>query len=113
MPPFRNPFGRKAAVPNGVSTVQDENARPASTNDSDKDSQRASYENSRASSSLSIKGRKEEPTEYKLSGKLFRFARSVRVPACSNHQVANLLLVVNDSGVYLPVQLTIPKFPLR
>ncbi|KAL8794475.1 MAG: hypothetical protein Q9195_002948 [Heterodermia aff. obscurata] len=67
MPPFRNPFGRKPPVPNGVSTVQDENLGPASTNDSDKESQRGSYANSRASSSLSIKARREEPTEYKLS----------------------------------------------
>ena len=73
MPPFRNPFGRKP-LPNGASVAQDENLRPPSTNGSDKDSLRGAYANSRASSSLSIKGRREEPTEYKLSGEFHEFA---------------------------------------
>jgi len=68
MAPFRNPFGRKPPALNGVNAVQDENLRPASTNPSEKGSQRGSYADSRASSSLSIKSRREEPAEYKLSG---------------------------------------------
>ena len=68
MAPFRNPFGRKPPIANGVSAVQDENIRPTPTYASEKSPQRNSYANSRASSSLSIKSRKEEPAEYKLSG---------------------------------------------
>jgi len=68
MPPFRNPFGKKAPVFNGTS-VQDENVRPSIAVTGDQASQKSSYAGSRASSSLSIKGRKEEPSEYKLSGK--------------------------------------------
>lgn len=64
MPPFRNPFIRKPPPPNGVDSIQDENARP---NGVEKESPRSDYANSRASSSLSIK-KKEEPSEYKLSG---------------------------------------------
>lgn len=77
MPPFRNPFGRKPPVVNGATSVEDENTRPSAPNGIEKKSPRPDYAASRASSSLSIKGRKEEPSEYKLS-------------------------VVNDSGVYLP-----------
>lgn len=76
MAPFRNPFGRKPPISNGV-TVQDENLRPAPSYGPEKSPLREAYANSRASSSLSIKSKKEVPAEYKLS-------------------------VVNDSGVYLP-----------
>ena len=69
MPPFRNPFGKKPPVANGT-TVQDENARPPLAVTRDGASQKSSYTESRASSSLSIKPKKEEPSEYKLSGKL-------------------------------------------
>ncbi|KAL8948143.1 MAG: hypothetical protein Q9222_005642 [Ikaeria aurantiellina] len=65
MPPFRNPFGRKPPVVNGVSSIQDENTPPSKLN-GDATSQRSDYASSRASSSLSIKKR-EEPSEYKLS----------------------------------------------
>ncbi|KAL6717944.1 Pumilio y domain member 6 [Lecanora helva] len=76
MAPFRNPFGKKPPVVNGA-VVQDENVRPPLTVTKDEASQKSSYSGSMASSSMSIKPRKEEPSEYKLS-------------------------VVNDSGVYLP-----------
>jgi len=66
MPPFRNPFGKKPPVANGTGPTNDENARP-SLGVQDNASQ-SSYAGSRASSSLSIK-KKEEPSEYKLSGK--------------------------------------------
>jgi hypothetical protein len=71
MPPFRNPFGKKPPVVNGT-PVQDENVRPSLGVTGDQASQKSSYADSRASSSLSIKGRKEEPSEYKLSGKNFK-----------------------------------------
>ena len=68
MPPFRNPFGRKPPVVNGATSVEDENTPPAAPNGIEKETPRPDYAASRASSSLSIKGRKEEPSEYKLSG---------------------------------------------
>jgi len=68
MPPFRNPFGKKPPAVNGTS-VQDENVRPSLAFTGDQASQKSSYADSRTSSSLSIKGRKDEPSEYKLSGK--------------------------------------------
>ncbi|KAL8629650.1 hypothetical protein Q9189_004618 [Teloschistes chrysophthalmus] len=67
MPPFRNPFVRKPPVVNGTTLPNDENAPPQKLNE-DGASQRSGYASSRASSSLSIKKR-EEPSEYKLSGK--------------------------------------------
>ena len=76
MPPFRNPFGKKPPVVNG-SVVQDENTRPPLSVLGDQASQKSSQAGSRASSSLSIKPRKEEPSEYKLSGKLPSFYRKV------------------------------------
>ena len=74
MPPFRNPFVKRAAaaaVPSsGASLIGDENARPVAANGIDKESSsRPEYAGSRASSALSIKARQEEPREYKLSGK--------------------------------------------
>lgn len=68
MPPFRNPFGRKPPVVNGATAVQNENTPPTKLSGDDA-SQRSDYASSRASSSLSIKKR-DEPSEYKLSGKL-------------------------------------------
>lgn len=67
MPPFRNPFGKKPLV-NGTTPTQDENVRPSYGAGGDEASQKSSFTGSRASSSLSIK-KKEEPSEYKLSGK--------------------------------------------
>lgn len=136
MPPFRNPFVRKApAVPSGAGTaslgVGDENARPIAANGIDKESssRRPDYTGaSRASSALSIKSRQEEPREYKLSGKsLFFFSLSftscsISLPGSSlfffflDCQFVRILkkclhtdLVVDDSGVYLPVP--IPLLP--
>lgn len=65
MPPFRNPFVKKPPLVNGG---PNENLRPNASEGSETGSQRSDYADSRASSSLSIKGRKEEPSEYKLSG---------------------------------------------
>jgi len=94
MPPFRNPFNKKAPLANGLTPVNDENKRPSLATDSA--SQGSSYGGSRTSSSLSIK-RREEPSEYKLSGNAeqVRIQKTLYWPA----------LVVNDSGVYLPVRL--------
>lgn len=94
MPPFRNPFVRRApAVPigggggSGGGTaslgVGDENARPIAANGIDKESSssRPDYAGaSRASSALSIKSRQEEPREYKLSGKSQCFFPFFRIP---------------------------------
>ena len=68
MAPFRNPFGKKPPVVNGA---VDENLPPRASDGTETGSQRSGYADSRASSSLSIKGRKEEPSEYKLSGSSF------------------------------------------
>lgn len=87
---------------NGPTSLHDENT-PSSRLNGDATAQRPDYTSSRASSSLSIK-RREEPSEYKLSGKL------TPVTALgSNWQVADKVPVVNDSGVYLPVcYITVP-----
>lgn len=66
MPPFRNPFNKKPPVANGLAHVQDENVRPSLAPDNA--SQKSSYAGSRTSSSMSIKPRKEETNEFKLSG---------------------------------------------
>lgn len=100
MPPFRNLFNKKAPVVNGLPTTADENVRPSLGVRGDYTSERSSYTGSRASSSLSIKPRKEETAEYKLSG------------SWAKRSVTDMVLVgranprhsvVNDSGVYLPV----------
>ena len=67
MPPFRNPFNKRPPV-NGLTPAQDENVRPSLGAGGDDASQKSSYAGSRASSALSIK-KKDEPNEYKLSGK--------------------------------------------
>ena len=72
MPPFRNPFNKKALVANGGPPTADENVRPSLGVRSDQASERSSFAGSRASSSLSIKPRKEETAEYKLSGMCFK-----------------------------------------
>ncbi len=61
MPPFRNPFStRKPAATTGLEPVNDENARPLSNGATD--------QAAKPSLALSIKGNKEEPNEFKLSG---------------------------------------------
>ena len=100
MPPFRNPFNKKPPIVNGVPTVTDENVRPSLGVRGDQASERSSYTGSRASSSLSIKPRKEETAEYKLSGDCSKYSitrMKLRDRANPRH------IVVNDSGVYLPV----------
>ena len=74
MPPFRNPFNKKAPVANGGPPTADENVRPSLGVRSDHASERSSYAGSRASSSLSIKPRKEETAEYKMSGMWSRYS---------------------------------------
>lgn len=98
MPPFRNPFGKKPPVLNGANAVEDENSRPFAPNGIEKETSRPDYAASRASSSLSIKARKEEPSEYKLSGTLRRSCPPLILAAHNR-------IVVNDSGVYLPVEI--------
>lgn len=68
MPPFRNYFSRKTGVTNGAETASDESARPASRNGAEKDLQRPGLVGIKPTSALSIKGAKDEPNEYKLSG---------------------------------------------
>ncbi|KAL9128397.1 MAG: hypothetical protein Q9217_002921 [Psora testacea] len=63
---LRNTFSKKPPVSSGRIPDQDENARPVPA--ADRPSEHSSYAGSRTSSSLSIK-KKEEPTEYKLSGR--------------------------------------------
>lgn len=67
MPPFRNPFNKRPPV-NGVTSTQDENVRPSLGAGGDDASQKSSYTGSRTSSAISIR-KKDEPNEYKLSGK--------------------------------------------
>ena len=78
MAPFRNPFGKKPPVPNGVA---DENLEPRASDGTETRSQRSGYADSRASSSLSIKARKEETSEYKLSGTFFASRSHSYVPS--------------------------------
>jgi hypothetical protein len=66
MPPFRNPFStRKPNSTNGLDSVNDENARPLPNGASVPDGQAA-----RPSVALSIKGNRDEPNEFKLSGEV-------------------------------------------
>lgn len=100
MPPFRNPFNKKAPPVNGVPATADENVRPSLGVRSDHASERSSYAGSRASSSLSIKPRKEETAEYKLSGmRPKHYVTNMKL----KDRADPIVLVVNDSGVYLPV----------
>lgn len=67
--PIRNPFAsRRPPVLNGGAETNDENAAPSSM---EANGEKPDYASSRASSVLSIKSRREEPTEYKLSGVLY------------------------------------------
>ena len=61
MAPFRNPFGKKTGFPNGGAPEGVENQRPSLGD-------QGSQASSRTSSSINIKAKKEEPSEYKLSG---------------------------------------------
>ena len=71
MPPFRNPFGKKPPVANGSF---DENVPPRASDGTEAGNKRSEYADSRTSSSMSIKAKREEPSEYKLSGKHFVLA---------------------------------------
>jgi hypothetical protein len=65
MPPFRNPFStRKPASANGLEPGNDENVRPLSNDATGADGQAT-----KPSVALSIKGNRDEPNEFKLSGK--------------------------------------------
>ena len=87
---IRNTFTKKAPNVGGFPPVNNENARPSPY---DQASPRSSYTGSRTSSSISIK-RKEEPPEYKLSGKHGHAGKIVRD--------ADFVVVI-DGNVYLPV----------
>ena len=93
MPPFRNPFStKKPSTANGLEPVNDENVRPLSNGVSTADGQPP-----RPSVALSIKGNRDEPNEFKLSGEFPTHSLT------SQHFNANHSQAVNDSGVYLPV----------
>jgi hypothetical protein len=65
MPPFRIPFtNRKTPFLYGLETNNDENARPISGGGELPDHNKA-----RPSLALGIKGNREEPNEFKMSGK--------------------------------------------
>ena len=65
MPPFRNPFStKKPTSTSGLEPVNDENARPLSNGSSVADGQPP-----KSSLALNVKGSREEPNEFKLSGK--------------------------------------------
>ena len=107
MPPFRNYFSRKTGVTNGPETSSDENARPTSHNGAEKDPSRPSLAGSKPTSALGIKGSKDEPNEYKLSGMSCAVRLWARIrPHVSRLSADDALAVVNDSGVYLPVRIS-------
>lgn len=94
MPPFRNPFStKKPSAANGLEPVNDENARPLSNGASAADGQTP-----RPSVALSIKGNRDEPNEFKLSGEFPNYSLT------SQHFNADHSQAVNDSGIYLPVK---------
>jgi hypothetical protein len=62
MPPFRNPFSVKKPTTNGLEPVNDENAGPLSNGAF------ADDQTPKPSVALSIKGNRDEPNEFKLSG---------------------------------------------
>ena len=94
MAPFRNPFNRR---PTQLTTVNDENAPPA--NGATKSPEARTSLGSRTSSVLSIKTNNKPPDEFKLSGTLMDHnAGAIET---------NLAVVVNDSGVYLPVSIVL------
>lgn len=99
MPILRNPFTRKQDVPTGLQPSpidQDVSSRPSF--------ERVSTVASRTSS-MSIKTTKsEEPVEYKMSGMrpLLGWNRSIRDWV---NWLIRAIVVVNDSGVYLPVSM--------
>ena len=84
MPPFRNPFGRKPPTANGV--VQDENIRPSLANGINKEGAKSDGPNSRTSSALSIKAKRDEPSEYKLCGTLHLYSRQCCYLLCHRLQ---------------------------
>ena len=66
--PIRNLFRKAGAIP-GLETVNDENSRPGSRQNPGQGPERASLQSTRSSTSiLSIRSKREEPNEYKLSG---------------------------------------------
>jgi hypothetical protein len=66
MPPFRNPFSVRKPT-NDLEPVNDENARPLS-NGAPADGQTP-----KPSIALSIKGNRDEPNEFKLSGEVPKY----------------------------------------
>ena len=67
MPPFRNPFSVRKPTTNGLESVNDENARPLS-NGAFTDGQTP-----KPSVALNIKGNRDEPNEFKLSGEVLKY----------------------------------------
>lgn len=77
--PIRNPF-RKAGVVSGLDPVNDENSRPGSKQGQpDRGFERIPLPSSKSSTSiLSIKSKREEPNEYKLSGMMPSHAHAIK-----------------------------------
>lgn len=102
MPPFRSFFPKKTAPTYGVEPSNDENAKPPSTV-----TDKADLQTEKRSNALNIKGSREEPNEYKMSGRwreVSQVARSLPrklfgITRCSSFGS----IVVNDNGEYLPV----------
>jgi hypothetical protein len=65
--PIRNPF-KKSGASLGGEQAQDEVDRPDSRGGSDRDLDKGPVDGTKPATALSIKGSREEPNEYKLSG---------------------------------------------
>ena len=102
MPTLRNPFRKAGAPLGGLESVNDENSRPVSQHPAE----RASFPGSKSSVSiLSLKSKREETNEYKLSGtsRLNHKPKRMTWQPRDHAKLTKTCAVVNDSGVYLPV----------
>jgi hypothetical protein len=106
--PIRNPFAKRPGLSNGVDPEPEVENKPGF--------ERVDTVGSKASSALSINsGKSLEPAEYKMSGKTPTRTRSSNMPVSASGLTSTrhvltidlltcrLPIVVNDSGVYLPV----------
>jgi len=97
--PIRNPFAKRPDVQVGLQPPSENNVRPLSQNSTRLTFERVDTVGSKSSSAMSIKSsRSQEPVEYKMSG--IRLAPLDEREMLIDHLFK---LVVNDSGVYLPV----------
>lgn len=104
--PLRNPFAKRT----GLETVDDANLNPTGAQT------RPSFEKvdtvgSKSSARSIQSGRSQEPAEYKMSGmahKRYKYLKIICGRELRNEEAwltIHKLIVVNDSGVYLPVSL--------